>query len=403
MIYYLFLFLNEIYPAFNNLFSLEYQSSVYRSLLLMTSIIILALTIKYLFNKRVSKLYFGVLIVMIFYLFGIAYSISSYNLVSSIAEVSYLTFLSRTIPMVMIVPIMMNKDKRWHLKYIGYIYYFIGLSLLKFLIQNIGTNFVWLTINFGGVNYNDFAYICVMNILFGFILLFNKQSYYNLYKFRTSLRFFVLIISYSALFLSAGRGAILASIVILVFFLNKVRLKHKLNYGKIIKTSLVLLIALPTLYLIFSNNELMVRGVNRAFSFLDFGSGNGLINWENTSGRQRIYYDSLYLIKNKPILGYGIGSVFLIHPSAHFSHNIILDVLVDGGIIHLLLWILIIILIFLKAYKCKENFYIDYSLSIFVLIMFKLLMGSNYLVESLFWYSIVMILTYNKYKVKEGY
>lgn len=404
MIYYVFLFLEFLYPSFNNVFDLPYSSTVYRTLLLVLSVLVTIMFAKFVLKRNTSTQFILIIFTTLLISIFIGLTISKYNKLSYVALVNYSTFILRTIPSVFIVPILLEKSKNWHLQKIKILYFFTGFSLLLFIIRNITTTFHWATINYGGINYNDFTFVSAINILFGIVLIENKI------KTKTLSRtlFFVLLIlllSFATLFLSAGRSGIISAIMIVVIFIFRNFINFRIKISKFILSSFLIVVIFIFFSLLSRNSkfELVSAGLERAVGFINLGNTGPLINWSNTSSRLPIYQDSLKLFFERPILGHGIGSVYMIHPTAYFSHNIFLDLLIEGGIMLLIIFILIIFKSLLNYKKYEVTFHSEMSLYVLVLTFIKLFTGSNYLVEPLFFCSIVMLLmSGHKYKLNES-
>lgn len=76
------------------------------------------------------------------------------------------------------------------------------------------------------------------------------------------------------------------------------------------------------------------------------------------SGRRNLWDNTLYAIKNKPIIGYGIQSkdyIYNIIGNSSGSHNYFLDITFQRGIIGLSIFIINIILIMYKSVKVSLN------------------------------------------------
>ena len=82
-----------------------------------------------------------------------------------------------------------------------------------------------------------------------------------------------------------------------------------------------------------------------------------LLESSNEESRIGIYLYSLELIKLKPLFGYGTGSTSFLYNS--YPHNIFLDILVQGGIVLLIPFVLFVLLYFytvsnlVKSYACN--------------------------------------------------
>lgn len=407
---YFFIFLTEMYPVINNLFNLTYESLVFRSLSFISLFYILFIFFReIILDKKMSKKMLWILLVSSIFSVSILISISIHGNLDDFARVKFSMLFIRSLPMILAAYVLVKKPYEWHLKRIKVINFIITLSLLKFLYFNKSSMFLAHTLNFGGVNYNDFGYISALNIAFSFILLFSIYTD-ELSKNKKSIAYYILslIISFSALFFSGGRGALMLGLVFVIIFLVNILKKQSIDFIKIIKIlSSILLLVISVILIVYSTPALR-DGLVRGFSFLSVNNG-GIIDWENTSGRLDIYKDSLNLISYSPFIGYGIGSVYLLHPSAHFSHNIFLDLMVDGGVVFTGFCGVFLLYMIINSIKKSTDLNIYFSFCLFLFSFINLLSGSNYLIEPIFWFSISYIFLYDsklatfKLKLKSRY
>ncbi|WP_434399819.1 O-antigen ligase family protein [Planococcus sp. 11815] len=188
-----------------------------------------------------------------------------------------------------------------------------------------------------------------------------------------------------SVFIVGGRGA---SVLVLVYILTYVLLffinLHLIKFKKIIFTLVVSV--LP--FIQFSKNEIVQNGFNRAFSYIE----SGAIQWNQTSNREIVYQQAINLILDQPLLGYG--------PFGYFTHmdnphNIILEILLSGGIVYLITFSIVSILIFFKFLKLvRQDLKIFYLgvLALFPLTM--LLFSGTYLVSSELWFFFGFIISF---------
>lgn len=398
----LILFSEELYPAINNLFNLSYNSLIYRAISITSFTTVLSFFAIVLYReKKVEKKMISIIFISAFIIVLMILSIAFYSGSSHdvFGKASTLKTILISFPSIFIAYILTKKTDMKFENQLLFINLLFTISFIKYLVININSNTPHFLINFGGVNYNDYGYIAALNITIGFFLLYINIK--NNSKIKTLfLLSFNTIVSYLALIISGGRGAMILSIALLFLFLYV--LIRYLSLNKRLKKTLYTLILLLLLFFIGSanitNNESIQKSFERSFGFIEKGQNNSIINWENTSGRKEIYHESWNLIKEKPLLGYGIGSVNYVNKRAIFSHNIFLDVFLEGGIFFLLGTIILFVIISIKSLKriMIPKYYLLYSLFIYTFI--NLLSGTNYLIEPLFWFSITGILLLNENK-----
>lgn len=131
-------------------------------------------------------------------------------------------------------------------------------------------------------------------------------------------------------------------------------------------------------------------GMDRAFSYI---SENG-IDMSQTSGRDEAYELALANIQLNPWTGYGI-----FHTIGKFGypHNIFLEMLEQGGVLYLFVWLIIILKSLKRGWymlKCDNNLNFLIPLMLYPCIM--LLFSGSYLMNATFWFSICFCLIYPK-------
>lgn len=155
---------------------------------------------------------------------------------------------------------------------------------------------------------------------------------------------------------------------------------------------LLLIIALGIFFKILSQSPIFNDGLNRGTSFFSFTEG---ISWENTSNRGSVYGKAIEAIKNSPVYGYGFYEYLFKYSYNHTPHNIILEVLLQGGIVYLIFSITIFIFVMIK-FICmiKNNKKIIELGFIFLYPLTKLLFSSSYSFNAIFWFFIIYVYAY---------
>ncbi len=211
--------------------------------------------------------------------------------------------------------------------------FFITLNSLFFLRQGWRSYSVTGTITYQTVSYLS-AFAFALNV---YLLIDGKQV--NRYRFARSKNYRVICyillgLQLLSLFIAGGRGSIVLFVVYILFFIfNKSKTK-----GSRWRIFLVLILTAIVLALLFtSQNTVIMKGINRALGFLDEQG----INWKNTSGRGELYLRAIELIQERPWLGYGIFGYL---ERIDNPHNIVLELLLAGGIVLLAVSIILCIL-----------------------------------------------------------
>lgn len=211
----------------------------------------------------------------------------------------------------------------------------------------------------------------------------------------------IIICSLTAIF-SGGRGGvvvILSYLILLFLYIGFVQRKAPKLFG-------FLAFAFITIFILnqfLSVDSNFLLGFNRVFEFL---GPKGGINWEGTSGRLKIYIEDWELFTRSPIWGYGVcGAPF---NGIIRTHNIIFDILIDGGIIYLLVWIGVCWSVIKHCLKrLREDTAYGIILVFFVGEFTMLLFSNVYMRTSAIWFAIAFSVVdsafdksynYSKYK-----
>ncbi len=212
------------------------------------------------------------------------------------------------------------------------------------------------------INPNTMAALSYISIILSIILILrqNKKNIFLKINVLTQFIFFSL---------QQSRGAMLSCSVMIVLYLLFIK-KENLIYKKIIKAPIFILIFL---FLVFSINMLFNIILNsyeaeKGFVIYKDNYSNSYVmkeleennreenkmkirfNDSTTNGRYEIWQGALKMISNKTIFGYGVRNIEknyigglnkqIVH-NANF-HNIYLNVLVSGGILNLIVFLVIV-------------------------------------------------------------
>lgn len=185
-----------------------------------------------------------------------------------------------------------------------------------------------------------------------------------------------LILIFAGIFLTGSRGAAVAVIVMLIFFI--VRLKPVKKLSKTLISSIMVLAILASV-LIFLNPDLAQRFVTFNVKTDQF-----------SSGRTKIWMDSVEKWKEKPILGWGFNSF----PSLEIekndiykaAHNIFIHHLVELGIVGFM--ILIFAVYTNLAFKAKTAFSIASKGGLVAVLVASLFLHTIF--YDYFWLALIM-------------
>ena len=233
---------------------------------------------------------------------------------------------------------------------------------------------------FGGGHYQSFSYTAAISFLISLVY----YLYYNNYNLNKYLFYTLLLIQLFGIFLSGGRGGI---IVVMVGSFCIFYSKFGLYY--IIKNSFRFLIFATLLALLINiiyqqYLDRFFESFERLFSFITVSG----IDMEKTSNRDTVYSDAIKLISQRPISGYGFFT-YQKYTDGFYPHNLILELLLQGGIIYLLLLIAIFSLLIRKMYLLlKLNGMHKFLFVTFLYSFIQLMFSGTYLLDPIFWFNI---------------
>ena len=140
------------------------------------------------------------------------------------------------------------------------------------------------------------------------------------------------------------------------------------------------------------NNKVAKSGINR------------IINIENLfhdKPRARIRHMAYASLKKSPIIGHGIGSVFF--EMGIWTHNLFTDIFVEGGVIYLIIWIVLIAFTMISA--AKHVRYEKESRFFFAILMIGAIismLSGYYLANTALMSGIIYFLQGDKIRTKTG-
>ena len=108
------------------------------------------------------------------------------------------------------------------------------------------------------------------------------------------------------------------------------------------------------------------------------------------------------MIKDKPIIGNGIFSYYDKFPVNNYAHNLILEVLVQGGIIYLIVFASFLTFLGGKSNKIRKQNKRLFNI-VFILVVYQfgeLMVSGTYVKTGLFWLIISYITFYKTNQIK---
>lgn len=262
------------------------------------------------------------------------------------------------------------------------------LGLSKAWLGNLGGFLVRRSTS--GESYQAASYSAAISFsILLFLFLFKKLIPPIVAKYRLfflPLMFLCLII----IFLTGGRGGMVLVIVTTFVFLILYQKKNNIAFKTKVKIILSLLISIFILITYIHSNPILNETSQRVFSYI---STEG-VDMSQTSHRDEAYSKALKNINHSPVVGYGFFKYF--DTNKNYPHNIILEFLLQGGVIYLFL-----ILLFSILYFRKLNIMIHHSLQNSIILIFllytlvKVMFSGSYISTGTFWFSISYVISYH--------
>ena len=314
------------------------------------------------------------------------------NKSSNLAVRYYLLFLVFGIPAILTGVYITYKNKVFLLeKYSNVLMVVFSLSVCVSALSSLsnGMNFSSL----GGATYQTASYLGGFSYGLNLYSIFEQNDTLkfpyqklNVYKI---ISLFLIPLQIIAVLITGGRGGMVLILCYSLYFLYE--FSHASKYKRLIKfiglitTLIVLLLSiLPYLLTIDSFNS----SFQRVFSYI---SDTG-IDLSKTSNRDVAYSTSIKLIKNAPLIGYGYFGMWKI---TGYPHNIFLEVLQQGGILYLTMFMFSGVLLLTKIRKIIKFNESNRLILVIALYPFTMLLFSGtYQINSIFWFIVSYIISY---------
>lgn len=378
----------QMYSAYCYLQGINHESGSTSYLIFMATLFVLSMI--FIFNdvfvlrKKVNKLTY---IVPILFTFAYFYDISYEERILEWTTKTYYFFIFFSLPAMFIGSIMAKNEE------VEKFYKNLDLLMVILAIGMIVALPKMLLLGTFLKDYNSVSYqssLAFLYLLYGIIS--NKQERYKIFK--TSIFKYISIVLCCLLVLcalsSGGRGGVVYLFITISAF-GFLFMKRD-NMIKIIFFVIPLVLGLA--YFISALVEdcgyksVLDKGVNRAFSYI---SSNG-IDMSETSERDISYELAIKNINANPISGYG---VFHTIGEYGYPHNILLEILEQGGVLYMLVCFFFI---YISIKKCivilkndKEQIFL---LPLFLFPATMLLFSSSYLITGTFWFSLFYLHNY---------
>lgn len=315
---------------------------------------------KYKIKPILNILIFGILILLL-------YSITIF-FYDTISDDNYyysylLVILGQVLPITLCASIVAQREKiQYKIKnlapIVAIIFTFVSLIAAFFSKNTTSGGFIDSE---NGLNYQANSYLAAYATGFAiqYILSFNTIHYKSIFRYNI-LRYIVLCcigVNLITILISGGRGGLVLFIAQCFMAIYILRLTNRIKAKDLMKVICygIIVIFIITYCIEFSRSaDIKTNGFNRIINAIQKG---------DSSGRDIIYILALDIIKDSIIYGHGVGSVFF--KLGFYSHNCILDVLIELGIIGTMGYVLVIIMTFNKLKKIIKQ---DISNSIYMVI-----------------------------------
>lgn len=391
----LHLFLTEIYYIFIEISWLSYSSFLYRGFSMFLGLFWILIYFLDILKKRkinlieaISFLFLGALVFLSYYTFV-------NNNFNVIATVTFQKFLIRSIP-AFLAGFYVFKNNIFFLsfKWLDILVIYLNIGITITLFKNLSRGLFGRNMIFGGIHYQAFSYISALSFGLTLFLIFFNDINFKIFKNKlyNSTRYIFLLLSFIGVIYGTGRGAFILTLVFIFFaFIFKMKTFYKIikNKRKIINFLFfsipIFIIVIYAINYIFDIPQIS-RGLEKQISFL-IKNGEVGLNWNETSGRLNIYKYSWSIFKQKPFFGHGINSIYYLGLTGAYSHNIFLDLLVDGGIIYFSFFNFLLLYIIIKIYFLFKKNSLNFALFIlFFNSYIMLLVSGSYLRETGLWF-----------------
>lgn len=260
--------------------------------------------------------------------FGALYFLTSqiYGIVTGLFLGHFLRWGAQCVPAVLMGVTFINYENKEEIyKYIPFIVIFLTIFITTISMSNNATRAQYVD-EISGLNYQLVSYYMALlfttTLFYQFIRPCKMRS-----KILSIIMYCMMAVQGVACTMSGGRGGFILLVVYIVFMLFVFLKKNVLSVSQI----LILIVFSVVVFILIANyvNLWDSAGFQRTIHPLQ----------QNTEGRLQDWKKILEYFWNSPFIGNGIGSDF--YTLGFYSHNIIIDFLVETGIIgcgFLILW-----------------------------------------------------------------
>lgn len=372
-----------IYSTFlKDVLNIDVGNSYFIVMSIIASYIIFFSLTKTIVSKRINKTYF--FLVLIISIVMISYIASPFKMDEDIKN-SILFFWLWAVPGCICGIESRNFKKVTFTNFFKFIFFSFSICLVFLFIIPFITGSTSTFISSGLLNYQNASYITAF--IFGIGLYFLSES-------NVKFKFFYLILvtlMVAIIFIVQGRGGLILLIVYGIFTVVQLIINKSMKLVEKVSFIFFGFLLIFLAYIFFVNlNE------NRILSYFK----DGQFQIGNTSGRDILYSNSIELIKEKLLTGYGMFNYYPLLGGT--PHNIFLEILLISGFLGLIIVLFITfyyIYNFIKLYK-KDS--IDkLVIYIFAYPIVFLLFSGNFLILSELWFVIFYVISVTRERKNE--
>lgn len=225
-------------------------------------------------------------------------------------------------------------------------------------------------------DYMEFGFSKMLPAFAGSIILFNI--------FKKKYGIMLVALFFIQMFLYANKGATICAICIFVIsyiFFNK---EKEIILKRLFIIIFLLLIILLNLETIANMLVQIIQSINMETysltTFLDMLQDNGKNVYH---ARTDIWQKAIYLFKEKPILGYGVG--YFESNFNGYTHNFFLDIAVSNGLLGVIIVVATLIFSIKRVVKLQDNYKRYFLIIMFVISFIPMMFSLTYWTVMTFW------------------
>lgn len=334
---------------------------------------------------KISKRNFGILVVYLLVLLLFLVTVFRYGGFNSLVRGQFLYYCSASVSAGLMGMVIAQKGRIASIgKWIPIFSVLLTYTVLSSLLFSKGLTNAGQLYDDSGMSYQNAAYYCAL--AFGlnlYYLIFNSEFETFKWADRIKLLLYVLIIPQVAImFWAGGRGGFLLFIVYVIAFTGIAFYKFRLSLKTLLIAIGVITVSTVVVQLV-TKVSINTLGLERVLNFINGKSSN--------ADRTVLYSAAIKAFRKSPILGNGISSVF--YEVGFYSHNIFTDILCEGGIVGILLFVSILVFYIRKQIKMMKCFGpTTFSFVIFLYGITMAMASSYYLSNHLLIFSVVYVL-----------